>query len=64
MTHNAQVISQAMMAAFRRQLGSCHVQQFWIEDDGRVRFRLDDGRVGDVEVLVNFDVVSFPPTMA
>lgn len=52
------------MAAFRRQLGSCHVQQFWIEDDGRVRFRLDDGRVGDVEVLVNFDVVSFPPTMA
>jgi hypothetical protein len=42
--------------AVRRQLTGCEIAQIWTVGS-RTLFRLDDGCTGDVEVLVNWDVV-------
>jgi hypothetical protein len=40
-----------------REVGTHDIHQVWTEDH-RIRFRERDGRTGDVEVLVNWDVVA------
>jgi hypothetical protein len=39
----------------RREIGRDEVKQIWSEPD-RILFRLADGRTGDVEVVVNWDI--------
>jgi hypothetical protein len=50
------LLSDAMLAAFYRQIGEGAVKQVWIDDDGRVRVQLDDQRVGVAEVVVQWDL--------
>ena len=40
----------------RSHLAGQRVRQVWTTMPGRVLFRLADGRTGDIEVLVNWDV--------
>lgn len=53
---NSHHLTAAVTAMLERQLRGCEVAYCWPEAH-RVRIRTADGRVGDVEVVVNWDVV-------
>jgi hypothetical protein len=49
-------LAAAVRALLERQLGAEQIAYIWPESH-RIRIRTADGRTGDVEVLVSWDVV-------
>jgi hypothetical protein len=41
----------------RRHVRPCGIRQLWTDGD-RILFRLEDGREGDVEIAINWNVVA------
>lgn len=54
---NSRQLTAAVTAMLERQLRGCEVAYAWPEAH-RVRIRTRDGKQGDVEILVNWDVVA------
>ena len=55
--HLVEELADEAARLVRGHLAGLGLQQLWSETD-RIRFRLRDGRTGDVEVFVNWDVVT------